>query len=365
MFRPYRYLENHPMEAMHEFIETIFHEVWCVAPETDYGLHLFEGNEKLHRIMETFYQLDLADQLKDGAGKTFYHSVNAFYLKFQNLHPDEIVEYRQAFLSNNNLDQLCSGQGSCRPTTYASLPETSLNQELKKFFQNLYSGGFWTLEIVNQQISSDLGDFYRKFIRLNDSGLCRFCWLLPLDNQFDPTREAFDHYLPKSKYPFNSVNLRNLAPACHKCNSGNKRDKDRLTDNDGNRRKSFSPYSSFEQFLTITMTLHPDDWGNLTDRDIDLELSSENYPEGTETWDAIYNIKQRYCSRCCGGEHIGSRAWLNKVDNESQNYADYDGAKLKAYKDEVARAKESPLSDDNFLRNPFLEACHTAGLFRS
>lgn len=30
-------------------------------------------------------------------------------------------------------------------------------------------------------------------------------------------REAYDHYRPKPLYPFNSVNFRNLAPACHEC----------------------------------------------------------------------------------------------------------------------------------------------------
>lgn len=364
MFRPYQYLEDHAMEAMHEFIETIFSDVWCKAPHTEYGLHLFQENEKLHHIMEHFLQLDSAGELnkpKFKTAKNFYYSVNGIYLEFQELDDDEIENSRQLFNSNNDVARLCSG--TSEPITYDSLPESSLNQKLKDFFKNLYSGGFWTLAIVEEQLGSNLGDFYRQFIRLNNSGLCHFCWLQPIDNEFDPTREAFDHFLPKSKYPFNSVNLRNLAPACHKCNSGNKRDQDPLRKKDGTPRQAFYPYGSFENDLQISINFVSRDWQNFTDESIELELHSANYPAETETWDELYKIKQRYRARCCGGEHIGRLSWLNKIDNESRNYSGDSDAKLKAYRAEMARAEESPLSEDNFLRKPFLEACHSAGLF--
>ena len=53
-------------------------------------------------------------------------------------------------------------------------------------------------------------------------------------------REAYDHYLPKVLYPFNSINFRNLAPACHECNSTYKLGKD-PAHNPAGRRKAFNP----------------------------------------------------------------------------------------------------------------------------
>ena len=72
--------------------------------------------------------------------------------------------------------------------------------------------------------------------------VCPFCGTEYFDAPGAP-REALDHYLAKSRYPFAAANLRNLVPMGHKCNSNYKRAVDVLYDANGGRRVVFDPYN--------------------------------------------------------------------------------------------------------------------------
>lgn len=203
-----------------------------------------------------------------------------------------------------------------------------------------------------------LNSYYVEFVRVNDSGCCPFCGLLPIDNEFDPTREAFDHYLPKSKYPFNSVNLKNLAPSCHKCNSGNKGDKDPLYDKDGNRRKAFYPFSKTKADIQISVDVLSKNWLNLTSSDLSVTISSSTHTDEVETWNDLFRIKQRYSAKCC--DKRGGLSWQKRVFDECQNYRLSVKEMLVA---EIQSAENDPMAESNFLKKAFLEGCQRAGLF--
>ncbi|RIW04511.1 hypothetical protein DS957_023465, partial [Vibrio harveyi] len=48
----------HQMEKMQEFIDFIFHEVWCKAPtKGSYCLELYEANPELNDVMTAFHCL--------------------------------------------------------------------------------------------------------------------------------------------------------------------------------------------------------------------------------------------------------------------------------------------------------------------
>jgi hypothetical protein len=214
------------------------------------------------------------------------------------------------------------------------------------------------LSFVKEELGSDLGSYYVNFVRVNNSGCCPFCGLLPIDNEFDPTREAFDHYLPKSKYPFNSVNLKNLAPSCNKCNSGNKRDKDPLHDKGGNRRKAFYPFSKENANLQISVDILSKDWANPTPADLIISISSVSHPDEMETWNDLFQIKDRYSARCC--DTGGGLYWQRRVLEESKNYCLSLQGMLDA---EIQSAGINPWIESNFLKKAFLEGCQRAGLF--
>lgn len=351
----------HAMEKMQEFIDFIFFEVWCKAPSVEYGIHLFEPSDSpLYKIMSELSRRDLADMLKDGAGKWFYESVNKIFIEFSQLSDDVIDAYRQQFKTNNLIEELCEHQGNFCPAHYSNLnaAKADLNEKLSDFFKKLYSSGFFGLTFVVDAIGSNLGDYYLDFVRKNNAGCCPFCGLLPIDNEFDPTREAFDHYLPKSKYPFNSVNLKNLAPSCNKCNSGNKQDKDPLHSSTGERRKAFYPFSTGLIENLVAVDIHSEDWTTPKSEDLTITLSSATHPEEVETWEELFRIKQRYSAKCCDAG--GGLYWKKRVLEESENYDLSPQAMLTA---EVKSARTSLWAESNFLKVAFLEGCQRAGLF--
>lgn len=361
MLFPYKYVE-HDMEKMQAFVDFIFFDVWCEASDREYGMHLFEPFEPLYQIMDALHRRDLADSLSKGAGKWFYEKVNQIFNEFQALSDVEIADYRKLYQENNLIEELCLNQQGATPTQYSDLNASNadLNGKISEFFKQLYSSGFFGLSFVRKILGADLGSYYVDFVKNNDVGCCPFCGLLPIDNAFDPTREAFDHYLPKSKYPFNSVNLKNLAPSCNKCNSGNKQDKDPLHDGRGNRRKAFYPFSTVGSDIHISVEIHSEDWVAPAPSDITVSVSSDTHSDEVETWDDLFRIKERYSARCC--DNGGGLYWQRRVLDESENY----GLSTEEMFDaEIKSAESNPWSESNFLKKAFLEGCQRAGFFES
>jgi hypothetical protein len=105
-------------------------------------------------------------------------------------------------------------------------------------------------------------------------------------------REALDHYLVESKYPFAAANLRNLAPAGNTCNSRYKLTKDVLRRDDGTRRRSFDPYNA--RGLTISLDeSEPNielDGSLIAAWRIDFSEDSEQ----VNTWDSVFSVRERY-----------------------------------------------------------------------
>ena len=350
----------HAMEKMQAFMDFIFFEVWCKAPTAEYDICLFEPSPPLHQIISELYKRDLSGELKEGAGKWFYESVNAIFNEFSQLNANEIDEYRQHFEANNQIEELCENNGKLAPIQYENLNPSKrvLNKQLADLFAKIYPSGFFDLSFVKRALGSDLGKYYVDFVRVNDAGCCPFCGLLPIDNEFDPTREAFDHYLPKSKYPFNSVNLRNLSPSCNKCNSGNKRDKDPLHDADGNRRVAFYPFSKTAGGFEFSVIILSNNWTNPTPEDISVSISSKSHSNEINAWDDLFRIKDRYVARCC--DTSGGIYWRQRIIEESKNY----GLTIEGMLDaEIKSAEAAPWVESNFLRKAFLEGCQKAGLF--
>ena len=236
-----------------------------------------------------------------------------------------------------------------------------MNDKIEQFFQRLYGSGFFDLKYVKDELGSTIGQYYRDFVRRgkgNDKDVCPFCGLLPIDGEFDPTRDAFDHYLPKVTYPFNSVNLANLCPSCNKCNSGNKLEQDPIHDKSGNRRKAFYPFGNVQPDISITATVQVADWDNPTPSEISVKLNSQNHPVETKTWAEMYRIPSRYAARCCS--NAGGTSWRNKVMQDCHNYGLNPD---EMYRAEVKTAKSSPWHDANFLKVAFLEGCDRTGMF--
>lgn len=353
MLFPYTQIP-HKMRYMHGFVAYIFAKVWCKAASVEYSLELFKGMPKLYLIMEELDRQDKAGK-DDGAGAFFYKYVNAIFNDFKALQPPELRALKMHFMANNNIQALCEGRVS--PVRYSSLAQTELSEKIRGFFSKLYSGGFFNLKIVKDTIGADLQDHYNDFAKANDLPCCPFCGIQPMDNEYDPTREAYDHYLPASVYPFNSVNLKNLAPACHKCNSQNKGAKDPLLDEAGNPRRAFFPYSKNSYNIEISLQFASNSQFPKDLSDVNVDLKCQGYEQEIDTWNHLYRIKERLSAKCCSTAI--SKAWMNRIKIECRNYRRQPNEALEA---ELATCDESPWTEVAFLKAAFLREADRKGL---
>ena len=208
--------------------------------------------------------------------------LNGYHKAAKHLATDQRIQILQAFDSQNQIALLLSCQNSCEENN-------DLPKQIRKPVSELFTYAF--------EILTDLGvrdKQYRKIYEVIPAKVCPFCGNEPFDGP-DACREAFDHYLLKSTYPFAAANLRNLVPMGNKCNSGYKLAQDMLRKTDGTRRKSFDPYNhetvmvsldNSQPFAgTIGQTKEP-----LPKWEIDFSVNSEEIM----TWDEVFHIRERY-----------------------------------------------------------------------
>ncbi len=351
MLFPYTYVP-HQMEKMQAFIDFIFHEVWCKAPASGpFGLNLFDANAELREVMEAFYYSDT-----QGAD-FFYGHVERIYGLFSALTSVQINQFQQWYQGNNDLEKVCANDPATHLARYADIAvhHKDLAAQLGTFFKGLYSQSLLNLAALRAKIG-DIDDHYQAFVSTNTAGKCPFCGIGDIKGAHHSKREAYDHYLPKALYPFNSINFRNLAPACHECNSTYKLSKD-PAHNPAGRRKAFYPFAAVSQTIDIQVTLQNSDIENLKPADVQMQFGPAAVTEEIETWKDVYGIEERYKAKFCG-ENDG-KYWLEQALGEWSERG-HDAAKFLATLARQTRSR--PYADCNFLKMPFLEACQVRGV---
>jgi hypothetical protein len=193
------------------------------------------------------------------------------------LNDHELNQVIDALNEQNNIPSLLSNACNCE--TIDDLPE-SIRQPVKELFTFAFG------------LLKDLGIRDRQYEIIYSQTLyhvCPFCGFEYFDAPGAP-REALDHYLPESRYPFAAANLCNLVPMGNKCNSRYKLAQDILHNDDGTRRKSFYPYEN--RSVRITLDNSEPFAGNqglfpLPLWRIDFEPNSEE----VVTWDTVFCIQ--------------------------------------------------------------------------
>ncbi|AMA60594.1 HNH endonuclease [Bradyrhizobium sp. CCGE-LA001] len=349
----------HQMEKMQEFIDFIFFEVWCKAPDSErFNLSLFATKPELHDVMQAFFYSDA-----NGAD-FFYGHVERIYNLFSKLDEPQIEQFKQWYRGNNNVEKVCANDSITQLVRYADIPVAlkDLSDQLSSFFKGLYSQSLLDLTTLRNKIG-DIDNHYRSFLKANKAGKCPFCGISDLHGQYHTKREAYDHYLPKALYPFNSINLRNLVPACHNCNSSYKTSKDPahpVKDPAGGtkRRKVFYPYCTDPQPIEIVVNIAKPDVSALTPQDISIHFGPATLVDEIDTWRDVYGIDERYKAKVLG-ENDG-KYWITQVLDEWQE----EGRSPEAFLQILAKQTlKSPFAEANFLKMPFLEACRAKGVF--
>lgn len=351
MLFPYTYV-SHRMEKMQAYIDFIFYAVWCQAPAKGaYGLGMFKVNPELYDVMTALHY-------DDSKGAEFFSShVERIYGLFAALNPCQIERFRLWYRANNDVEKVCLNDPAALLLRYKDLSAVHpvLGKILASFFRGLYDETLLGLAALKSKIG-DIRDHSKEFFSKNRVGKCPFCGINDLKGIHHTRREAYDHYLPKYRYPFNSINFRNLAPACHECNSTYKLSKDPAYNSAG-RRKAFYPYATGSYVIQVRVALQHKDIANLLPADIALQFGPVTVKEEVDTWKDLYGIEERYKAKLCG-ENDG-KYWLMQVLDECQAYGKQPTDILNM---RTQQAQASPYADCNFLRTPFLEACRKIGV---
>lgn len=350
MLFPYQYVP-HSLEKMQEYMDYIFYEVWCKASGRDYDIEtLFSRHDELKEIIIAFHYSD------DKGPVFFLTGIQEIFLLFQGLNAAEIRQMQNWYCANNNIESLCHNDPACIPATYDDIKSFNpkLGEVLKAFFTQLYSENFLSLKALSAKIGS-VGKHYKEFVSVNRGGKCPFCGMSDIEGEYSHVREAYDHYLPKSKYPFSSINFHNLAPACHKCNSGYKTTKDPLHDRHGKRRKAFYAYQTAPYQLEINLQIHSQNMDDIKPQEISISFGPSYLADELQTWDDLYGISERYRDKCCSTE---AKYWIDQIFECSEVTSPADFLKIR-----LESARRHPFDDTNFLRKPFLEACDQLHIF--
>jgi len=338
MLFPYRYI-NHTMEKMQEFIDYIFYEVWCKAPGTEYDLSLFNDKPELREVITNFHYTE-----PKGA-EFFTKGIHKIFNIFKQLEEDDIIQLQKWYAANNNIEKLCQNYPSVIPGHYEVLKQLNpeLSHHLKDFFTKLYSNEFLSKKALSSVIGH-IAHHYKEFVKINNKGKCPYCGISDIDGEYVHTREAYDHFIPKSKYPFSTMNFKNLAPMCHKCNSDNKLRKDPLHDGNCNRRKAFYSYNSKTYKVDIKISLTSNDIEHLSPDDITITFGPPDLSEELNTWNDLFEIEERYKAKCC----TDCKWWIEQLMWKGET---------DIFPTILRSAENYPYTDMNFLKKPFLEEC--------
>ena len=350
MLFPYKYVP-HQMEQMQAFIDFIFYDLWCKAPGNGpFRLDLFDGDADLKEIMTSFFYDHTA------GGDFFYGHVERIYGLFAVLNQPQIAQFKQWYQANNDIEKVCANDPVVHIARYKDIlvVHPKLGKQLATFFRGLYDKSLLNLADLRAKIG-EIGNHNQAFFQVNNIGKCPFCGISDLKGIHHTRREAYDHYLPKYRYPFNSINFRNLAPACHECNSTYKLSKD-PAHNAAGRRKAFYPYANHGQNIELTINLGKTDLDRLVPADIQLVFGPPAINEEIETWKDVYGIDERYKAKCCSGD---AKDWLEQIRILRDKHGIAPEASLHTVQQQT---KNAPFANNNFLKKAFLEGCDRTGL---
>jgi len=359
MLFAYTYVPS-KMEKMQDFIDFIFYEVWCKAPiGLDFHPDLFNAKSDLLEIMSGF---GFSAKAPEG-GKAFYKDVKAIYELFATLSPQEIDQFQRWYRGNNDVEKVCANDPTAQIVRYADIPvaHEDLRDQLASFFKGLYSQSLLGLALLKAKIG-DIDDHYKSFMRTNKAGKCPFCGISDMLGGYHSKREAYDHYLPKALYPFNSINFKNLVPACHHCNSSYKTSKDpahpqKDPTGGANRRKVFYPYRANAQMIEISVSLAHSDFDALAPEDIDIQFGPAENAEELATWRDVYSVEERYKAKLLS--ESDGKYWIVQALDEwpktGSDPSDY-------LADLAQKSAKSPFAECNFLKSAYLHGCHKAGI---
>jgi hypothetical protein len=346
MLFSYTYV-SHPLEHLHDWIKKVVVDVWCRNG----------GNYSVALLCTELQELAAEIDAVDTHNRSIFDDIRDIDTLIQALSQYKRDELVRMFNDSTAVDELCRGNAGRHPYNFADLEawEPTIAKKLKTFFYDLFDKHIKWGPIKTKL--GDLKDHVDSFCGINNEGVCPFCGLGETRDKNYKTRDDYDHFLPRHKYPFNSVNFRNLAPMCSTCNKSYKTTKDPISRSVGTRQKAYAPFEMAVKFPVFSMVLDISKIQALHPTDISITITSATHQDEVDTWQWLFGIQERYKGKLC--KKRGAYAWLNSVMKDSANYKMTPKEVLQNIRDSVAA---DPFLDDGYLKLATLEACESAGL---
>ncbi|QXP54660.1 hypothetical protein H0I25_11235 [Cellulophaga sp. HaHa_2_95] len=361
---------EHDINKLQGYLDFLFFEIWIKA-EGDFNSSFLEPNKE-------FYDIYNVLELQETEWGNFFNGrIALIHEEFAKIDNDKFkTDLAESYKANNNIEGLCCNKALV-PITYEDIHSVypDLAKALKSFYSRIYgSTSPFNLKAFGFLNDKLLPDFDTEFMKVNSKEICPFCGINHIKGNNYSTREAYDHFIPKGIYPFNTINFKNLAPMCHECNSTYKLTKKPIyfkDDNDINpierelsRNLSFYPYSESKPELNFKIELKTTRIDELKIDEIVLEIESEGNEEQVESWKRIFGLDERYKALLCSPS--AGIDWYNSIISEYENaeaLSDIEGAE-QYYQVILKDAKKNLISGTGFIKSVFLETCHEKGLFK-
>jgi len=319
MLRLYKPIEDDDIFKLHNTLETLVCDVWCKADDNSFE---DKFSDDLKQIVNYSYK----------KGVSFKSEIKRIYNIFKGIDEPQRTKIKEAFEQAEKIEQLCNK--STDPILLSDLHET-VEKDIKPLFK-------WCYEdlLDKKKVSGDKLQYYKKLIKQNKFKYCPCCGLIDFESDDDDNevREAYDHYLPKSEFPFASVSFKNLVPLCYKCNSERKKAKNPIEKD----RIAYYPFIDNPDTHSIqinsTFDLDLDENKDLVLNNLEIILGGDKLK--SDTWNWLFDIEDQYSRKI----RRSSQSFLRdlkeryryklKLDNQAK-FKDFLNEELELYKKDV------------------------------
>jgi hypothetical protein len=283
---------SHPLERVNQVMYVFLERS---IPEEEFNLNLFP---------EWFKDVLIKSRGRNGQ-PSFKDKFEKAHTEIQNLQLQRRKDLFNEFKIGIDIKSLC--ENTLLPVILTKSYSEDLDDALNILKDHFYGVALSTNKTLQKKLKTTLLDHYQTFKNSNNFGrVCPFCGLHEYSLIEGESKDDYDHWLYKAKYPVYSVNFSNLVPMCGKCNqTGVKGIADVLYNLDtGERRKAFYPYdenagikvevSSFAPVSTLTVKeqkKYP--YGYFT---LNISNNSIIEEDQVKTWKDVFNIQTRYNS---------------------------------------------------------------------
>lgn len=236
----------------------------------------------------------------DNNKNAFQQKFKAVFEQIRILTPGQKKLLKRMYFNQQRTKRLCQDGVAIVDLSNYPVPFKNALKALGKY---LYESGLKNTQIRQLAIikygdnNSSLYEHWIAYKQRNGS-VCCFCGIQDYEEQLPDEsdikwRPAYDHYLPKEKYPFAAVNFKNLIPCCYQCNSKSKGAVDPCNWSLAGQKQAKYPFSN-EITLGLTFKFVKENVAAKTPWIVELRNEAD---EAHQTWNMVYKIKDRVSTR--------------------------------------------------------------------